>query len=611
MGGPCTVSFKEGLVVAVVAVLPFSNSLFGDLVLDDHRAIRDNKDLRPDAPWSALLDNDFWGTPIASNASHKSWRPLTVLTFRLTFAVAELNTWAYHAGNLVLHAAATVGVLHLLRTTGVVQSKLPSLLAAMLFGVHPVHVENVSSLVGRADTLCLLWVVAMLCAYMVGTKRAFLLALVCHACAVASKEVGIVGLSLCAFHELLVHGPSKRWFVRTALAATWSVLLLVMSMRLRGALLTPKMSYIDNPIAMGSSSSFVKLLQYSQVHAQYATLLVWPQWLCSDWGYDVIPLVSSLADLRLLPSLLVYSALLSLAMLRDKMVLFSLACLVLPFLPASGIVAVGTVLAERLLYLPSLGFVMLVGRGLQWVEARCGARRGWLVAVVLVLVLLSGRSWCRSADWGNAQALYSGTVASCPRSAKGHFSLGVVHMQQGNPSLAKISFTKAYDIHPSYPEALVALGRLKKDEGDLPSAEDYFTRAIRSEPLHVEAHQHLGIVKAMQGNATLGVALIAKSMRLAKNLLLPGWDAPEVLSNYATALGLAGRLSESVDYFHRALKGDASLEQKCAWRRNLLVVLQAAKQAKPAAEVALQLVRQCPLDPTEKKKYTALLRSAG
>lgn len=67
----------------LTAVLCYVNSLHGDLVLDDIPAIRDNADIRPDVTsgWR-LLGDDYWGKSMQDNTSHKSYRPLTVLTFR-------------------------------------------------------------------------------------------------------------------------------------------------------------------------------------------------------------------------------------------------------------------------------------------------------------------------------------------------------------------------------------------------------------------------------------------------------------------------------------------------------------------------------------------------
>ncbi|GIY00468.1 protein O-mannosyl-transferase Tmtc3 [Caerostris darwini] len=102
-----TMKLYPVLLVALV-VLCYKNSLKCSLVFDDLAAIRDNRDLRPHTPLINIFRNDFWGTPLAKEQSHKSYRPLTVLSFRLNYAVHELEPLGYHALNVLLHACVCI-----------------------------------------------------------------------------------------------------------------------------------------------------------------------------------------------------------------------------------------------------------------------------------------------------------------------------------------------------------------------------------------------------------------------------------------------------------------------------------------------------------------------
>lgn len=148
---PCTCS---SLIACLFAVACYLNSLRGELVHDDVFAVRDNKDLRASAPIGRLLVDDFWGEPMTSPTSHKSYRPLTVLTFRLNFAVHELEPWGYHVINVVLHGVATLLFGAVCRTVvfgagapGKEGGESPVFTAMMLFASHPVHTEAVSEAV--------------------------------------------------------------------------------------------------------------------------------------------------------------------------------------------------------------------------------------------------------------------------------------------------------------------------------------------------------------------------------------------------------------------------------------------------------------------------------
>ena len=112
------------------------------MVYDDEPAISSNTDLRPKTPWSNLLWNDFWGAPMTSKTSHKSYRPLCVATFRLNYLLHELQPMGYHLVNVLLHGAVCYLYVQL---CGVVFSQVwPALIAGLLFAVHPVHTEAVS-----------------------------------------------------------------------------------------------------------------------------------------------------------------------------------------------------------------------------------------------------------------------------------------------------------------------------------------------------------------------------------------------------------------------------------------------------------------------------------
>ena len=130
-------------ICAVLSVLVHLNSIDLTFSFDDHRAVLQNADIRTnETSWFDLLQNDFWGSPMSSPDSHKSYRPLTVATFRLNYMLHELQPLGYHLVNVLLHSA--VCYLYVL-LCGVVFSEVwPALIAGLLFAVHPIHTEAVS-----------------------------------------------------------------------------------------------------------------------------------------------------------------------------------------------------------------------------------------------------------------------------------------------------------------------------------------------------------------------------------------------------------------------------------------------------------------------------------
>ncbi|CAM9221587.1 unnamed protein product, partial [Lampetra planeri] len=142
--------------VSLVALLCFINSYDGEFVFDDSEAIVNNKDLKPTTPLANIWSNDFWGSNLSSNSSHKSYRPLTVFTFRLNYLLAGgLHPVGFHVLNILLHAvisALMIDVFAILigglaydeRSRLLNHAPKTSLLAALFFAAHPVHTESVS-----------------------------------------------------------------------------------------------------------------------------------------------------------------------------------------------------------------------------------------------------------------------------------------------------------------------------------------------------------------------------------------------------------------------------------------------------------------------------------
>ena len=129
-------------VCGAVGFLIYLNSFGLGFCLDDSAAIVKNGDLRGNVSWADLLRHDFWGKDISDRESHKSYRPLTVATFRLNYMLHELQPLGYHLVNVLLHSA--VCYLYVLLCGVVFSDVWPALIAGLLFAVHPIHTEAVS-----------------------------------------------------------------------------------------------------------------------------------------------------------------------------------------------------------------------------------------------------------------------------------------------------------------------------------------------------------------------------------------------------------------------------------------------------------------------------------
>ena len=209
-----TASAASAAAVLAIAVAAALNGLHGDWLDDDPVAITNNPDVQCPRGiqhfWdniAAVLANDFWGTPMASEQSHLSFRPLTILSFRLQHCLVGFHAVSFHAVNAMLHAIVCVQ-LHDFIARPLLPRRTQRSFAASLFAVHAVHVEVVTNTVGRAELLSAILFFASLRAYRplaTSGRYSALSTLLRIASAVAlaggamlCKEVGLTALLLCA-----------------------------------------------------------------------------------------------------------------------------------------------------------------------------------------------------------------------------------------------------------------------------------------------------------------------------------------------------------------------------------------------------------------------------
>eukprot|EP00752_Nemacystus_decipiens_P009157 g8179.t1 len=166
------------------------------------------------------------------------------------------------------------------------------------------------------------------------------------------------------WHRLMTRVPLAA-ATRAVSAAVGATTMVVLHVRLHGGAGVREWGILENDISILASRK-ERALSYAFTHAMYTYKLLWPAKLSYDWGFSCIPHVTSLADPVNLGPLTLYTSILWATIWavvhRDAALMWALAFLVLPFLPASNLFfPVGAVMAERLLYLPSLGACVLAG----------------------------------------------------------------------------------------------------------------------------------------------------------------------------------------------------------------------------------------------------------
>ncbi|XP_076380772.1 protein O-mannosyl-transferase TMTC1 [Megalopta genalis] len=580
--------------VALVAVGCYLNALGGDFVHDDIPAVVRNKDVLAQTPWTSVLKDDFWGTPMHDINSHKSYRPLTTLTFRLNYLMSGLTPSWYHATNIALHAIACVLVT---RVSLVVAALRPGFaaLTGLLFAAHPVHTEAVTGIVGRADVLACIFFLLSFLAYH-GQQTAYVWSSVClGALSMLAKETGITVLPLNLLYDLCRSWHSikrsifeARWnddsrhFSRraAALLVSFGVLLVVRLALLHGAL--PKFSPQDNPAAF-HPCFHVRLLTFCYLAALNCWLLLCPATLSHDWQMGSVPLVASLADTRNMATclffggclILTYKAFTDFEQQRHPPLLLGWMFLVLPFLPASNLfITVGFVVAERVLYMPSVGWILLVVYGMQITWTAVPRRRSLITAgIALLLILGCYKTVLRNRDWTSRETLLRAGMRSLPHNAKMHYNFANFLRDMSQPNHAILHYQLALWLWPTYASAHNNLGTLTV--GD--QAEQHFLAAIDAQPGHVNAHYNLGqlyrktnrteeCIRMLQKCVSLDPAYTPAYLVLARLATGPAAgvllrhvvrlqpQSPDHLAEYASWLYQNGKWLPSLKYYLKAME---------------------------------------------------------
>ncbi|XP_011789490.1 PREDICTED: transmembrane and TPR repeat-containing protein 1 isoform X3 [Colobus angolensis palliatus] len=502
-----------------------------------------------------------------------------------------MNPFYFHAVNVILHCLVTLVLMYTCDKT-VFKNRGLAFVTALLFAVHPIHTEAVAGIVGRADVLaCLLFLLAFLSynrsldqgcvgeSFPSTVSPFFLLfSLFLGTCAMLVKETGITVFGVCLVYDLFSlsnkedkssngalcpcspqqpgspqpsslpghphreNGKQQRFPHKGAWGGCHSPL-------------PPEPKSSGFPVSPRAVWSMMRFLTYSYLLAFNVWLLLAPVTLCYDWQVGSIPLVETIWDMRNLATILlaVVMALLSLhclaafKRLEHKEVLVGLLFLVFPFIPASNLFfRVGFVVAERVLYMPSMGYCILFVHGLSklctWLN-RCGATT-LTVSTVLLLLLFSWKTVKQNEIWLSRESLFRSGVQTLPHNAKVHYNYANFLKDQGRNKEAIYHYRTALKLYPRHASALNNLGTLTRDTAE---AKMYYQRALQLHPQHNRALFNLGNLLKSQEKKEEAITLLKDSIKY-------GPEFADAYSSLASLLAEQERFKEAEEIYQAGIK---------------------------------------------------------
>ncbi|HKG91326.1 MAG TPA: hypothetical protein VKA84_05520 [Gemmatimonadaceae bacterium] len=501
------------LIVAAVAILGYLNALANGFALDDRFVVLTNPIVESlSGLWRA------WNHPYWPNGPGQ-YRPLVIAGFSFDWAISGGSARWFHLVNLLWHAAACVAVWALLAELAV---PVAALGGALVFALHPVHVEAVSNVVGRAECMATFFVVAAVLAHR--RDRAGLAALL-FALGLASKENAIVFLGLAAAHDLLLRPPYATDGGRTAwldpLVRRWRpyagyALVTAVYAAVLVAIFHDQRLVAVHPVWITASTS-ERLASVAGTIPEYVRLLVMPLDLAYDyapWMVDVghgitIRGVVGLGLVAVLGALIVAT------WRREPRTAYALLWVVMAISPVANVLfPSGVIVAERTLYLPSVGVALLAAVLLERAAAT-GRLRVAALATAALLAVFAVRGWTRTPLWKNNRVLFLELHEKHPESYRAHHFIARVYASAGDYRSAAIEYSHGIKLYGRDADMLQDAAIGLTFTGDLAGADSLLGRVIALVPNHPSAYLDRADVRFAMGDFRRAYANATRAFELA------------------------------------------------------------------------------------------------
>ncbi len=289
--------------------------------------------------------------------------------------------------------------------------------------------------------------------------------------------------------------------------------------------------FVDNPLAYVSAPR--RIATALVVLLDYLGVLALPIRLSADDTFDQVPVVTSAVDVRLLAALAVLALAAAVAFRARRRVpaawyglLFFLAALAIT---SNVLVPIGTIEAERLVYLPAFGFCVAVAALAGVASDRVGPR-----TIAVVVLALGLRTWIRNADRRDDYALFTATAVTSPNSARAQSNAGAVYAQRAEFDEALRHYETAARIRPTFVPAQIGVGRLLAMQGRSAEALAAFDAARHGDTPSAEASLRAGDLRLATGDAAGAEGTYRDGMSTS-----PG--DPELLLGIGMAAATLGR----------------------------------------------------------------------
>lgn len=571
--GPPPLGLRAAIALALLAFLPFLNGLRAEFTFDDKAIVRDNPRISSPGHAGEIFTSHYFGGPLSTA---KNYRPVVLLTYALQRWTTGTDPLPFHLVNAALHVGTTILFAVWILALGMPRG--PSLSAAALFAVVPIHVEAVTGIVGRAELLVasLVFVAALLFRRATDGPRLrawpWVGALVAFLLALFTKENAVILPGVVVLGELLrrdVDAPLGSRLRKKGLALCGLLVPLVAFAAVRlfamGGLVSKKEAFfeLDNPLA--PLPHLLRAANGLWLLLRYAAKTFVPLGLVGDHSAHALDLVASLSDPRAgagLAFVLALAAAGVAALRRQPLVSLGIAFFLGTILPTSNVFfPIGTIYADRLAYLPSAG-LLAAAAGLA--AALPAFSEGFRAAILgVVLATYAGATVARNEVFHDDERLFEEMVEKVPRSARGHYNVAYLAWGRGETVSARASLEKAVALFPRYYDAFALLGRVARKEARWNDARAAYRRTLAIKPDYEIGWQGLARAEEESGRPAEAERACAEGLRRH-----PG--SGPLLFHRAALLHAVGRFGEARAAWREALSaGGGNVRARLGLARTL------------------------------------------
>lgn len=518
-------SKKYVLLIALISIIVviYLNSFNNSFVWDDKHLIENNQVIKSWNNFFYIFGTDFWTLTYTPNSGY--YRPIITFSYMIDYTLWRLKPFGYHLTNTLFHTLNAILIFFIVLL--IFKKQTLAFFGAMIFAAHPILTEAVTWIAGRT---CIFVTFFYLFAFMLFLKNNLnkkkigykLGSCIFFAVALFSKETAItLPLILILSDYFFISKTDKNKFTSNFISRH-SIFLIISGVYLLLRFIT--LGQVGTSQDFYADNLFLNFIMAFKIYASYLKLLLFPIYLNAEFNIGV---AQSILESSLIISIIIILFLIVCAVKlanKSKEISFGIYWIFITLLPVSNIIPLGELVAERFLYLPSIGFCLILAKIISMIpHLRTKLLRPQqlkFISTLFFVVVIAGYSLriiVRNKDWKDEITLFKKTIESSPNSARAHFNLGNAYYSKGLYKLAESELKQAVEIDYNYTLAHNNLGVLYGKKGFYEKATIEFEKAISSDPNFWEAYANLGGTYLKLEQKEKAISMFEKALKINPN----------------------------------------------------------------------------------------------